>query len=172
MPVVCSNSPFLRSSVSKPVTKVLWPRDRLPKASEVHFLGPDVGIEALAPIFIQDEFVSVIDDCGEAVVDEVACNGKAQSKSDQGYDGDPFLPGVLGCLPRMVHFTLLHPSRAEVFLVLLLLMEVNGRGVLGGAQWCCGEGISWSGTDIVTASMASRVEGATSVGGLLRCLVG
>ena len=99
----------------------------LPETPEVDFLGPDSGIEALAPIFIQHQCISVIDNGAQAVVDEIASDYKAQRKSDQGDDGDPFLPWVFLCLPRMVDIALLHPPRAEVLLILLLMMDVNGR---------------------------------------------
>ncbi len=136
VPVVCSNSPFLKR-MSASQEKLLWYISfSLPKTSEVHLLSPDIGIEALAPIFIEHEGVGMIDNGAESVVDKVPSNEKAQSKSNQGYDGDPFLPWVLGCLPWMVDFTFLHPSRTEVFLVLLLVMDVDSRGILGSAQGC------------------------------------
>ena len=65
-------------------------------------------------------------DSSEAIIDEVPSDAKAQSKSDQRNDGDPFLPWIVGRLPWMVDLTLLHPSRTKVFLVLLLVMDVNG----------------------------------------------
>lgn len=143
----------------------------VPKASEVHFLGPDIGIEALAPILVEHECVGVIDNGAETVVDKVPSDEKAQSKPDQRNDGDPFLPWVLGCLPGMVDLALLHSPRAEVFLVLLLLMDMNGGRILRGAQRGCVERVSWGGIDAVTASVASGLERATSVWGLLWCLI-
>ena len=53
----------------------------------------------------------------------------------------------------MVDLALLHPSRAEVFLVLLLMMKVNGGRVDGSAQRRRVEGIPWSLVDVVTASV-------------------
>ena len=100
---------------------------QIPKASEIHFLSPDIGIKAFAPILVEHKFVGVIDDSAETVVDKVPSNGKTQSKSDQRDNSDPFPSRVLTFLPRMINFFLLHPSRAEVSLVLLLMMEMNGR---------------------------------------------
>lgn len=82
----------------------------IPKATEVHFFGPDISIETLAPILIEHKFIRVADDSAEAAVDEVASDAKAQSKPYQWNDQDPFLSWVFGCLPCMVNFTLLHPS--------------------------------------------------------------
>ena len=105
-----------------------WVRNcDLPKTPEVHFFGPDIGIEALAPIFIQHQCVGVTDNGAQAIIDEIASDYKAQGKSDQGNDGDPFLPWVFLCLPRMVDIALPHPPRAEVLLILLLMVDVNGR---------------------------------------------
>ena len=100
---------------------------QIPKTSEIHFLGPDIGIEAFAPILVKHKCVGVIDNSAETVVDKIPSDGKAQSKSDQRDNGDPFLSRVFGLLPGMINFFLLHPSRAEVLLVLLLVMEMNGR---------------------------------------------
>lgn len=111
----------------------MWLEDcNIPKASEVHFLSPNSSIETIAPILIEYKCVGVIDNSAEAVVDQVPSNGKAQCKSDQRDNGNPFLSWIFACLPRMVDLTLLDPSRAEVFLVLLLVVDVNGRGILGG----------------------------------------
>lgn len=99
----------------------------IPKTAEVDLLGPDIRIETLTPILIKHQGVGVVDNGAETIINEIAGDGKTQSKSDQGDNGDPFLPWVFLVLPRMVDIPLLDPSRAEVFLVLLLLMEVNGR---------------------------------------------
>ena len=116
-----------RSTCQQARMKVLRHGDRnAPKASEIHFLGPDIGIEAPAPILIKYKFVGMIDNRAEATVDEIPSDAKAQSKSDQRNDGDPFLSWVLDCLPRMVDLPLLHAARTEVFLVLLLVVDVNG----------------------------------------------
>lgn len=71
----------------------------------------------------------------------------------------------------MVDLTLLHPSRTEIFLILLLVMDVNGGRVLGGAQGCCVERVSWGGIDVVTASVTCSLDRATSVWGLLWCMI-
>lgn len=98
----------------------------IPKPSEIDLLGPDIRVETLTPVLIKDQSVGVIDNGAQTIVDEIPSDSKAQSKSDQGDNGHPFLPWVFLILPRMVYLTLLDPSRAEVFLVLLLLMEMNG----------------------------------------------
>ena len=54
----------------------------IPKASEVHFLSPDIRVETLTPILVKHQFVSVVDDGAEAVVDEIPGNSKAQRQSD------------------------------------------------------------------------------------------
>ena len=143
----------------------------VPKASQVHFLGPDIGIETLAPILIQHQLVSVVDDGAQAVIDEVCSDEKTQREPNQRDDGDPFLPRVLGSLPWVVDLTLLDPSGAKVFLVLLLVMEVNGGGILGSTQRGCVEWVPRGGTDVVAAGVTCRLEGTTTVGGLLWCLV-
>lgn len=113
----------------------------------------------------------MIDNRAQAVIDKIPSNSKAQSKTNQGNDGDPFLPRIFDCLPWVIHLTLLHSSRTKVFLILLLVVNVNGRRVLGGAEGCCAEWIPWSGIDVVTARVAGRVEGTTSVWGLQWCLI-
>ena len=149
-----------------------WSREcYVPKPSKVDFLGPYIGVEAFAPILIEDQCVGVIDNRTEAVVDEVPCDGNAQGEPDQRDDGDPFLPRVLGGLPRMINVTLLHPPRAEVLLVLFLVVDVDGRRVLGRAQGGCVERVSRGGIDVVTARVARSLNGATSVWGLLRCVI-
>ena len=109
----------------------------------------------------------MIDNGAQAIVDEIASDSEAQRQPDQGNDGDPFLPWVLVCLPRMVDIALLHPSRTEVFLVLPLMMKVNGGRILGSAQGCRVEGIPWGLVDVVTASVTCRLDGASSIWGLL-----
>lgn len=72
-----------RSTCQQARKKILWPREcNIPKASEVHFLGPNIFIETLAPIFIKHKCVGVTDNSAEAIVDEVPGEGKAQSKSN------------------------------------------------------------------------------------------
>lgn len=116
-----------KSTYQRGRKKVLRSRDcNIPKASEIHFLGPNICIEAIAPILIKHKCIGMTDESSKAVIDKVPSDGKAQSKSDQGNDGDPFLPWIVGCLPWMVNLTLLHPSRTKVSLVLLLVMDVNG----------------------------------------------
>ncbi len=151
---------------------VLWPRQcSIPETSEIHFLGPDLGVEALTPILVKDQCVGMIDNGAQAIIDEVASDSKAQEKSNQGNYGDPFLPWVFDCLPRVVDLALLHTSRTEIFLVLLLMVDVNGRRIFRGAQRGCVERVPGSGADIVTTGMACRLDGTTSVGGLLWSLI-
>ena len=113
----------------------------------------------------------MIDNGAQAVIDKVCSDEKAQGESNQRNDGYPFLPRILGRLPWVVDITLLDTSGAEVFLVLLLVMEVNGGGVLGSAQRGCIEWVPRGGTDVVAPSVTCRLDGATPVRSLLRCLI-
>ena len=133
---------------------VRWFRQcNIPETTKIDFFGPDIGIEALTPVLVEHQSVGVIDNGAQAIVDEIASDSEAQGQSDQGDNGDPFLPRVLVSLPRMVDLALLDASRAEVFLVLLLMMKVNGGRVDGSAQRRRVEGIPRSLVDVVTASV-------------------
>ena len=69
----------------------------------------------------------MLNDRLQAIVDEEARKTETESKADQGNDGDPFLPGILLVQPRPLDLTLLHSSRVEVFLVLHLMVHIDGR---------------------------------------------
>ena len=67
-----------RSTCQQARRKITWRGDwNIPKAPEVHFLGPDIGIETLAPILVKYKCVGVIDNSAETIVDEITSDGKA-----------------------------------------------------------------------------------------------
>lgn len=48
----------------------------IPKATEVHFFGPDVRVETFAPVFIENEGVGMVNNGGKTVIDQIAGEGK------------------------------------------------------------------------------------------------
>jgi hypothetical protein len=95
-------------------------RDNIPETADLDLLLPDLGVEAVGEIVLEDRAVAVVGDTSQTVVDEETSKSDTDGDTDAGNNGDPLLLGVLLLEPRLLDFALLHTSRVKVSLLGLL----------------------------------------------------
>jgi hypothetical protein len=64
-------------------------RENLPKATHFSLFRPDIGVEPVGKVLVQDVAIVMVDNRPGAIIHEKSSNGKAQSKPKEGNNGSP-----------------------------------------------------------------------------------
>ena len=92
----------------------------IPETADLDLLLPDLVVEAVREVILEDGAVAVVGDTGQTVVDEETSKSDTDGDTNARNNGNPLLLGILLLEPRLLDFTLLHTSRVEISLLGLL----------------------------------------------------
>lgn len=101
-------------------------QDSLPKAANLDFLGPNVGIEAAVETIVQNRAVLVVHDVANAVPNQKPRNTQANQDADDWQDSHPLLLGILLLQPRLFDVALHYSPRVEVELGIDIISRPHG----------------------------------------------
>jgi hypothetical protein len=126
--------------------RIMWNALYVPIATNLNFLGPDVGVKSIAEVLIHDRAVLVVHNAVQSVPNQEAREAKANKDTNDGEDGNPFLFGVNLGKPRLLNLTLAHTPRVEEARAALVETSTQGAGgaeARGRARYLwAGEGVT------------------------------